>query len=253
MAATSAPTTRYALEVDDLVVMLDGQRIIDHISFRIPVHETTAIIGPNGAGKSVLLRAILRLLPKQGGVVRIFGTPHEQYRKVAPLVSYIPQKMPFDRTFPLTVAGLFQLKSRQRLGVSAADVNRMRTLLALVGMENYASHKISTLSGGQLQRVLLAYSLMDHPQLLLLDEPAAGIDMQGQETIYTLLQRIQQQEGLTLLLVSHELDIVMRFATQVLCLNRKLLCAGVPREILSPDILEQMYGTPISHFTHHHD
>lgn len=241
-----------AIRVSNLSVTLDGHPILENLSFVVPRGETTAIIGPNGAGKSILLQAILRLLPKQSGSVEIFGVPHEQYRKIARLISYIPQKLNFERSFPLTVGGLFALKSRRIIGMTGIEEARMYNLLELVGMRSHLHHKISTLSGGQMQRVLLGYSLMDKPELLILDEPSAGIDVQGQDTVYTLLKRIQQQEKLTLLLVSHELEIVMQYASQVLCLNRQLLCAGVPREVLSNDLLEKMYGSPVGHFAHSH-
>ncbi|MEX1997954.1 MAG: metal ABC transporter ATP-binding protein [Candidatus Andersenbacteria bacterium] len=246
------PLPEIAIEAQDLAVTLAGHPILEGLTFTVPTGQTTAIIGPNGAGKSILLKAILRLIPKTRGRVNIFGIPHEQYRRIAPLISYIPQKLMFDHSFPLTVRGLFALKARGILGMSAIDEQRMEQLLNLVGMTNHIDHKISTLSGGQMQRVLLGFSLMDQPRLLILDEPSAGIDVQGQETIYTLLQRIQQEKKLTLLLVSHELEIVMQYATQVLCLNRKLLCTGTPREVLSNEMLQQMYGAPIRHFTHRH-
>lgn len=248
----TSPTLPDAVRVTNLSVTLDSHPILERLSFSVPTGQTTAIIGPNGAGKSILLKAILRLLPKQEGEVTIFGVPHEHYRKIAHAISYIPQRLSFDRAFPLTVHGLFALKSRRIIGMSHEEEERMHHLLDLVGMRKYLTHKISTLSGGQVQRVLIGYSLMDRPKLLILDEPSAGIDVQGQDTVYTLLQRIQKSEHLTLLLVSHELEIVMQYASQVLCLNRKLLCAGVPREVLSNELLEQMYGSPVGHFAHTH-
>jgi zinc/manganese transport system ATP-binding protein len=241
-----------ALDVQDVTVVLDGHTIIDSISFTVPIGSTTAIIGPNGAGKSILLKTILRLIPKQSGAVRIFGQDHKNYRRVAKLVSYIPQVVDFDRSFPLTVRGLFALKSSRLFGMSLAEHERMLRLLALVGAAHLTGYRLSVLSGGQLQRVLLAHSLMDKPKLLLLDEPAAGIDVQGQETIYPLLRRIQREEHLTLLIVSHELQIVMEYADQVLCLNKELLCAGLPHKVLTNETLQRMYGTPVGHFTHHH-
>ncbi len=242
-----------ALDVHNLSVALGGHTIIEHISFSVPRGTTTAIIGPNGAGKSILLKAILRLVPKTAGEVSIFGRRHEQYRRIAPLLSYIPPAVDVDRTFPLTVRGLFSLKSRRLLGLSPADEQRMARLLTLVSAAPLAGQRLSVLSGGQLQRVLLAYSLMDRPQLLLLDEPAAGIDVMGQETIYPLLKRIQRDEHLTLVIVSHELQIVMQYADQVLCLNKTMLCSGVPRIVLTNETLQRMYGSAVGHFTHHHE
>ncbi len=243
-----------ALEVKDLTVKLGGHTVLDNINFAVEAGSVTAIIGPNGAGKSVLLKAVLRLTPKASGRARIFGIDHEKYRQVSPLVSYIPQSPAFDPAFPLTVQGLFSLKSLRPLGMSRGEKLRADELLDMVGAKHLSSKRLSALSGGQLQRVLLAYSLMDEPKLLLLDEPAAGIDVSGQETIYPLLARIQKKENLTLIIVSHELQIVMEYASQVLCLNRKILCAGLPHKVLSNEILKKMYGTEVRHFTHnqHH-
>jgi zinc transport system ATP-binding protein len=239
-----------ALAIDNLSVVLNGHTILKDISLKINQGETTAIIGPNGAGKSVLLKTILHLLPKQTGTIRIFGQNNTPYAAVSPLISYIPQKLNFPENFPLTVLGLFSLKSTRFLGTRKNDRARVFNLLKEVGMEKFAHATLSTLSGGQLQRVLIAYSLMDTPKIIFMDEPVSGVDIQGQETVYNLLKRIQQDYGLTLVLVSHELDIVIRFATQVICLNQKLYCAGAPKEVLSNDVLEQMYGTPVAHHVH---
>lgn len=245
-------TASLALNVQNLVVELDKHRIIDNISFQVPVGSVTAIIGPNGAGKSVLIKSILKLLPKQAGLVEIMGANHDQYRKIAPLISYIPQYINIDRQFPLTVAGLFSLKSSRPLGLRSAETQRMLDLLNKTNTRHLLSSRLSVLSGGQLQRIILAYSLMDHPKILLLDEPSAGIDAEGQDTIYTLLARIQREEKLTMILISHELQIVMNYADQVLCLNKKLLCAGAPRKVLTNEILQHMYGTEVGHFLHDH-
>lgn len=245
--------TPSALSVQGLTVDLFGNRVVDNISFDVPTGSTIAIIGPNGAGKSVMLRAILRLIPKTSGRVEIFGIDHKDYHKVASQVSYIPQRFSFDDQFPLTVEGLFTLKSGRPIGMTAGERTRMEELLELVGMQAFRHRRLPQLSGGQLQRVLIAYSLVDHPKLLILDEPSAGIDAQGQDTIYVLLQRIQQEEKLTMILVSHELEVVMQYADQVICLNQRLLCAGVPGKVLTDKVLEEMYGTAIGHYHHHHD
>ena len=245
-------TTDSAIDASHLRVTLDDHTIIDDVSFSVPVGQTTAIIGPNGAGKSVLLKSLLGLIPLAAGRVTFWGTDHRQWRAIAPRVAYIPQSIEIDHAFPLTVRGLFALKSPSFIGLSEARVERMQELLAMVGMAESDQALLHTLSGGQLQRVMLAYSLLNEPELLVLDEPSAGIDAQGQENIYALLERIQQEEQLTLLLVSHELDIVMRYSEQVLCLNKKLVCSGAPHEVLSNEVLREMYGGPIGHFHHSH-
>jgi zinc/manganese transport system ATP-binding protein len=248
----STNTSPPAIHVHNLRVALGGHPIIDNISFAVPPGKTTAIIGPNGAGKSVLIKALLHLIPKQSGVVEFFGVSHNQYRRVARRISYIPQSLSLEPSIPLTVTGLFMLTSSHLWGMSRADHNRMQELLDLVGFHDLHKAPLNTLSGGQLQRVFIAYSLMRQPELMILDEPSAGIDVSGQESIYSLLERIQNDHHITLLLVSHELDIVMRYANQVLCLNRQLLCAGAPHEVLSNDLLSKMYGSPVAHFKHSH-
>lgn len=241
-----------ALEVKNLTVDLVGQRVLDDVSFTVPAGTTCAIIGPNGAGKSVLVKTILRLIPKTSGDVTIFGTPHEKYRRLAHEVSYVPQRIELDSDFPLTVRGLFSLKSRRPLGLAPADKQHMNSLLGMVDALPHLGRRLADLSGGQLQRVMIAYSLMDRPKLLFLDEPAAGIDVSGQETVYTLIERIQEQEHLTIVFISHELDVVMHYADQVICLNRKMLCAGLPQETLTTEVLHDMYQMPTKHYHHHH-
>lgn len=247
--ATSTPP---AINVQNLTVTLGGHKIIDNVSFLAPAGETTALIGPNGAGKTVLVKALLRLIPKDSGRVEFFGVSHQKYRQVAPRISYIPQSLDLESTMPLTVKGLFMLTTKQLWGRTRQESDRAEELLNLVGIHDKLTARLSTLSGGQLQRVFIAYSLMRRPQLIILDEPSAGIDISGQESIYSLLERIQALEHLTLFLISHELDIVMQYASQVLCLNRQLLCAGAPREVLSNEMLTKMYGSPVGHFTHTH-
>ena len=244
--------TEPALTVSNLTVDIHDHRVVNNVSFSVPVGSTTAIIGPNGAGKSVLIKSLLRLLPKTTGDVTIFGIPHEKYRDIAPLISYIPQRLTFKDHFPLTVQGLFELKSPRPLGMSAAERTRMHDVLRLVNMEQFLQKRLSELSGGQLQRVLIAYSLTDHPKILFLDEPSAGIDVQGQETIYALLERIRKEEELTMVLISHELEVIMQYADQVLCLNQQLLCAGAPGSVLTQELLQEMYGTGTRGFTHSH-
>jgi ABC-type Mn2+/Zn2+ transport system ATPase subunit len=241
-----------ALDVRDLTVSLDGHRILDSLSFTVAQGQTTAIIGPNGAGKSVLLKTIIGLLPQTSGQINILGYPHQQYRKIASRISYIPQHFSIEPYLPFTVRNLFWLKSSHIFGFTRAQKERMEYLTTRVGMHGMLDRPITSLSGGQVQRLLLAYSLMDNPQLLLLDEPSSGIDVQGQETIYALLKRIQEETKITVILISHELEIVLSYCDQVLCLNKKLLCAGIPQEVLSHDILQRMYDMPVGHFTHHH-
>lgn len=233
-----------ALDVHHLTVKLGGRTAIEDISLSVQEGETVAVIGPNGAGKSVLLKAVLRLIPKSSGEVRIFGIPHEEYSRVAPLVSYVPQFAAVDRAFPLTVDELFALKGKRH-------VERTTHCLRVVGAEGFRGQRLGTLSGGQLQRVLLAFALVDRPRILFLDEPSSGIDIGAEETIYNLIRRVSEEEKVTVILVSHDIDIVAGFAQHVFCLNRQLLCSGPPAAVLTEETLRRAYGPHVGVYPHH--
>lgn len=232
-----------ALDVHHLTVELGGRRVVEDVSFSVKEGETAAIIGPNGAGKSVLLKAILRLVPTVSGAVRIFGIPHEEYAKIAPLVSYVPQFLTINESFPLTVDELFALKRQSG--------ERYREVLRRVGADALHEQRLGTLSGGQLQRVFLAFALVDQPRMLFLDEPSSGIDIGAEETIYNLIRRISTEEKVTVVLVSHDIDIVVGFAQTVFCLNRRLVCSGPPMSVLTEETLRRAYGPHVGVYPHH--
>lgn len=232
-----------ALDIHHLTVEMGKHRVIDDVSFTVEKGETVAIIGPNGAGKSVLLKAILRLLPKTSGSVQIFGNSHEDYKRVAPLVSYVPQFTPIETSFPLTVSELFDLKTQ-------IDIKRRDNVLRQVGAFQLLDQRLGTLSGGQRQRVFLAFALADKPQILFLDEPSSGIDVGAEETIYNLIRKISQKEKMTVVLVSHDIDIVVGFAEKVFCLNKRLVCEGHPSKVLTEETLKKAYGPHMGVFHH---
>lgn len=233
-----------ALDVHHLTVKLGGRMVVDDISLSVEEGETVALIGPNGAGKSVLVKAILRLLPKTAGDVRIFGTPHENYQKIAPMVSYVPQSIAIERTFPLTVEEFFFLKRE-------IDQKRRAHCLKIVGAQGLGRQRLGTLSGGQLQRVFLAFALVDRPRILFLDEPSSGIDVGSEETIYNLIRRVSAEEKMTVVLISHDIDIVAGFAQHVFCINRQLLCSGPPAAVLTEETLRRAYGPHVGVYPHH--
>ncbi|MDP3685326.1 MAG: metal ABC transporter ATP-binding protein [bacterium] len=233
-----------ALDVHHLTVKLGGRTIVEDVSLSVEEGETVALIGPNGAGKSVLVKTILRLLPKASGEVRIFGKPHEEYRKVAPLVSYVPQFISIERTFPLTVEELFALKR-------GSDPARQMHCLKTVGAQGLGRQRLGTLSGGQLQRIFLAFALVDRPRILFLDEPSSGIDIGGEETIYNLIRRVSAEEKMTVVLISHDIDIVAGFAQHVFCINRQLICSGPPAAVLTEETLRRAYGPHVGVYPHH--
>jgi len=226
-----------ALDVSHLTVALDGTRILDDLSFRVEAGTTLAVIGPNGSGKTILFRALIGALPVEGTLTWAADTR----------IGYVPQKLDIERDLPLTGLDFLEAKA----AVSHAGVGEIPRLLGLVNLPREdAARPIGTLSGGQFQRLLLAFALMGRPTVLLFDEPTAGVDEPGEAGIYALLRRLQREEGLTLLLISHELSLVYRYADVVLCLSRRHVCLGPPLDILTPERLQEVYGTAMKFHLH---
>jgi zinc transport system ATP-binding protein len=227
------------LSVADLTVSFGGRAVIRDLSFEVSEGDCVAIIGPNGAGKTVLLRALL-------GLVRYEGTIRwdSDVR-----LGYVPQQIAADRQLPLSAIDLLAAKAR-RLKLHRADVDSVTADVALT--EDILSASMGTLSGGQFQKVLVAFALLGNPNVLLFDEPTASLDELAEAHIYDLLQRLQKEKGMTALLVSHDLSVVYRNANTVLCLGNRKSCMGPPREILTPESLEEIYGAPSRYYQHAH-
>ncbi len=227
------------LEVENLNVNLDGEKILENLSFKVNQGEILTILGPNGAGKSVLLKTLLGFLPYKGVI--------KWSRK--PKIGYLPQGLNQLRAkdLPLTVQDFFSLKN------ILPTNNEIEKYLSLVGLEeSILSKKAGSLSGGQFQRMLVAWVLISHPDVIFFDEPTTGIDIGGGETIYSLLHNIWEKEKLTIFLVTHDLSIVYKHSTNVLCLSRKgHYCFGAPKETLNQKTLEQIFGTEIKLYEHH--
>ncbi len=222
------------LEVKNLTVELRGEKIIDNLSFSLKPKEILVVLGPNGAGKTVLLKTLLNLLPYKGEIIWQKGVK----------IGYVPQKILQTKDLPLTVEDFFCFKKVKK--------EKILEVLYSVGIkeESALRKKMAELSFGQLQRVLIAWAIVEEPSVLLFDEPTAGIDIGGEETIYNLLENLRQKKEMTILLVSHELNIVYKYATNILCLNKKKLFYGSPREILTPENLQQVYGSEIKFHQH---
>ncbi|MBI2669613.1 MAG: metal ABC transporter ATP-binding protein [Candidatus Yanofskybacteria bacterium] len=233
------------LEVENLSVEFNGQKVLENINFSVGRGDVLAVIGPNGSGKSVLFRALLGLIPYSG---RIDWQPRLK-------ISYVPQKLAIDRGLPLTV--------KEFLGLKATSKEKILQALASVGIdigpehEHHLEHHIlnrrmGLLSGGEFQRILVAWSLVDNPDVLLFDEPTTGIDIGGEETIYNLLHELQEKIKLTIVLISHDLNIVYKYAKTVICLNRQQVCFGEPHTVLNPEELSSLYGGEVKFYHHKH-
>jgi zinc transport system ATP-binding protein len=231
------------LKVQDVSVTLDGVQVIRNVSFSVKQGEAVAVIGPNGAGKTVLFRALLGLLPHTGTV---------SWRPGAK-IGYVPQRFSIDRSAPITAMEFFLLQSPSFWHPSADFLSHLDHELALMALERSVLQKnLGELSGGETQRLLIAWAMLQHPDVLLLDEPTAGVDAGFEDTIYALLHQVQIERGTALLLISHDLSVVYRYAQRVLCLNKSVVCQGPPVEALNPTALTTLYGEA-GYYRHDHD
>ncbi len=228
------------LVVSDLGVVLEDTVVLEHLSFEVYRGEILTILGPNGAGKTQLLRALLGVLPHTGSIRWAPGVR----------IGYAPQRLPYVREIPITVADFFSLKPAAGTSSGARSEPDAETdvpgMLRTVGLDpGLATRQMGKLSSGQFQRVLIAWALSGDPDVLLFDEPTAGVDVGGAETVYRLLSRLHEERGLTLLLVTHDLAVVSELASRVLCLNKRPVCLGPPLEVLTPETLASMYGAEV--------
>ncbi|HHP7232725.1 MAG TPA: metal ABC transporter ATP-binding protein [Xenococcaceae cyanobacterium] len=243
------------LTVQDLSVICGDYLALDSVSLAIYPGTHNAIIGPNGAGKSTLVKAILGLIPAQSGRITYFDPQGKRLKNLGNTIGYIPQKFPFEVTFPCTVTELVGLSLNKGKWWQSSPKKRqiIQQALEQVNLQHQANQKIGTLSGGQLKRLLLAYCLVIPRRLLVLDEALAGVDLKGEAEFADLLVRLKQQEGWTILEVSHDLDVVSKYCDWVFCLNRQILDQGVPSEILTPRNLQQIYGSVVNAYCYHHE
>ncbi len=248
-----------ALSVENLCVKSNNRHLLENITFSVEEGKIVAIIGPNGAGKTTLIKAILGLIPFETGSISLFGH-HYKNNSSHVKVGYVPQRLEFDRTFPLTVLELlrftvppFYLFPFHKKKEEKEHISR---LLEVVGVHDLINRSIGSLSGGELQRVMIAKAIVNDPQILFLDEPASGVDIEGQERFHDLVKRLNKEKVLTVILISHDLNIVYRFADDVLCLNRRLVCSGKPKDALTDEVIKSVYGEMMGayiHSCHEHD
>ena len=247
--------TQPIVTVKDLSVMRGKYLAIDNISFELLSGTHTAIIGPNGAGKTTLIKSILGLRKPHSGEIKLFDGRKKNSKQFKQEIGYIPQKFPFERTFPLTVSELvgLGLNNKKWWYFSKRKQQIIYQALEQVHLIKQAKQKIGTLSGGELKRVLLAYCLVVPRRLLVLDEALAGVDVTGEIEFATLLNNLKQEHNWTILEVSHDLDLVSKYCDSVICLNRRLLYQGSPSTTLTPENLLQIYGSLVNPTCHHHE
>ncbi len=221
-------------------VSFGGQSVLKDVQLSVHPGEIVTLIGPNGAGKTTLVRAVLGLLKTEVGSV---------WRMPKLRIGYMPQKLHVDPTLPLSVLRFLRL-------VPGVDRPRALAALAEVGAEQVIDSPLQGISGGELQRVLLARALLREPQLLVLDEPVQGVDVAGQADLYRLITRLRDRHGCGVLMVSHDLHLVMSTTDQVVCLNRHVCCSGHPEQVSGDPAFVELFGQDaqaLAIYHHRHD
>ena len=222
--------------------------VLEKITLDVHRGEYLGLIGPNGSGKTTLLKLILGQLEPTKGTIKLFGKNTDNF-KAWQKVGYVPQNtMGQIQHFPVSVEEVVKMgltgKTNNSLGVDEA--------LEAVGMKKHKKNLIAKLSGGQQQRVYIARALVKNPELLILDEPTSGVDVEAQNEFYALLRKLNTEMGLTLIMVSHDVDVVSKEVTTIACLNKQLVCHLPPKEFNKKEYLEDVYGKELSYISHKH-
>lgn len=229
-------------KVENLSVTIGTNNILNNINLHFHCGELTSIIGPNGAGKSTLLKALLGEI-KHTGRLKYVGTSSNEVS--TPIIGYVPQYLNFDLSTPASVLDLFMAcNSKTPVWIYSSKKYRKKVYesLSRVKAEYLIDRKLGALSGGELQRVLLALALDPMPNILLLDEPVSGIDQNGLELFYDILMDVKEKYDLSIILVSHDLDLVSKYADKVVLLKGTVLCSGTPKEVFTNKITNKIFG-----------
>jgi zinc transport system ATP-binding protein len=229
------------IAAQNLAVRLGGREVLHSVALSIEAGEIVTIVGPNGSGKSTLVRALLGVVPLAKGKIT---------RKPGLRVGYVPQKLHIDPTMPLPVGRFLSLPDRQ-------STARMTEVLGRVGVPDVLTQDMTTLSGGQFQRVLLARALLSRPDILILDEATAGLDQPGTASFYRLIEDVRRELGCAVLAVSHDLHVVMSASDRVICLNGHICCSGAPHVVRNAPEYRALFGHgtggALALYQHEHD
>ncbi len=221
----------YVIEVEDLYFSYDGKtNVLEGVSFKVGEGEFVGVVGPNGAGKTTLFKLLLSFLKPLRGSVKLFGKDIRHFREWE-RIGYVPQRLGVEQNFPATVKELLSL---------VADRERAKEIAEYLHIDFYIDQQFLKLSGGQQQLILLGMALASNPQLLLLDEPTAGLDIHAQMHITHILRELSSNEGKTVFMISHDIGLVLKNADKVLCLNRNVYYYGEPEG--SVEVIEELFG-----------
>ena len=229
------------ISAEGIGVQYGARRVLQHMNFSIDAGEVVTIVGPNGAGKSVFLRVLIGAeQPSEGRVNRTHGLA----------IGYVPQRLSIGQTMPMSVARFLALSSSQ-------NASQNQAMLARVGIPDRAKEQMASLSGGEFQRVLLAHALLGEPQVLILDEPTQGLYQPAVAAFYRLIEEVRDERGCAILMVSHDLNVVMRRSDRVICLNGHICCEGTPSDVSLAPEYQALFGVDnegaLALYHHEHD
>ncbi len=244
------------ISLKNISFSFNTEPVLDRISIEVHEGEYLGVIGPNGGGKTTLLRLMLGLIQPASGSARLFGQPVKSFRDWSK-IGYIPQKAThIESRFPYTVEEVVLLGRISRVGIlrrfGAADKKSVDEALGLVDMLQNRKHLVTELSGGQQQRVFIAKGLVSDPAVLILDEPTVGVDLKSQDEFYHLLSRLNREHRMTLVVVSHDVDVIANEVSSLACVNQTLIYHGEPKEFIKGEYLENLYGQGRKFILHGH-
>ena len=246
-----SPTTNElpAVSVRDLTVSYGSIKAVDGISFDVAQGAVAAIIGPNGSGKTTVIKAILGLVEPDQGDVLLLGKHLHSTRQ---FIGYVPQRFDFDREFPMTVREFMDLARRLHCGKHFPKT-AIEEKIDEVGLpRSILDSHLGELSGGQLQRVLIAQAIINDPLILFLDEPATGIDIAGEANFYEVLNHLNTVHQTTIIMVTHEIAMISRLVDTVICVNHQMVCYGPPTTALTEKKIEELFGRHTFYYDHEH-
>lgn len=248
--------TKNIIEVRDVSFRYADIPVLEHVTLDIHEGDYLGMIGPNGGGKTTLLKIMLGLAKPTTGNVFLFGKPLCDFHEWS-AIGYVPQKAThIDPLFPATVIEVVAMGRYGAKGLfrhlDTNDHALIQNSLKEVAMEEYATRRIGDLSLGQQQRVFIARALAAQPKVIILDEPTVGIDSAAQEQFYTLLKKLNHDLGLTLILVSHDINVVTHEVTEIACINQALVYHGDPKNFFTDDAIERLYGKNARLISHNH-
>jgi zinc transport system ATP-binding protein len=244
------------IEVREINYRYNEEPVLEHISFTVNAGEYLGIIGPNGGGKTTLLKIMLGLLRPASGDVKIFGQNIDDFKERYQ-IGYVPQRATHaEFYFPVTVEEVVRSGRTAKIGLlkryRGEDRRAIERAMEIADISKFKTRLIGELSGGERQRVFIARSLAGEPRVLILDEPVVGVDIASKDKFYSFLQYLNHEIQITIIFVSHDVGAIAHEVNDILCLNRRLICHGSPKDYIKEEFLEQVYGRKVTSIFHNH-